>query len=327
MLSVRDGGAQPRARSSIGIALAGLALFAWAPSASAQAPAVAAAGDLVPATKSPSDVREYWTATRMRDALPIEALAGGPLPILDDSPAKRGSAHKAVRHVRRFPNRTHGKVFFHLGAFDYFCSGTSVSAPSHSLVWTAGHCVAEPEALGGSTFATNWMFVPAQRGTKRPFGEWPATSVAAPSQWTDSGGTLGTSDDFRYDFAAATVASNGGQQLEQAVGARGIGFNSPREQTYRAFGYPAESPPAEFDGRHMFKCKSPYSGADNNSNDPKPMRMGCDMTGGSSGGGWIGAGGNLASNVSYGYNGSPNYQYGPYLGGVAQNFYNQVKNG
>jgi hypothetical protein len=326
MLSVRDGGVQPGARSAIGIVLAALALFAWVPVASAQAPPVA---DLVPATKSPSEVREYWTTKRMHDALPIEALAGDPLPVLEDPPAKRGSTgHRAVRHVRRVPNRTHGKVFLTLGGIDYVCSGTSVHSPSQRLVWTAGHCVAEPGPLGSSDFATNWMFVPAQRGTQRPFGTWPATSVAATNQWADSGGTLGTDDDLRYDFGAAKVASNGaGRKLEQVVGARGIKFNSPREQTYRAFGYPAEQPPPEFDGRHMFKCRSAYSGADNTFNDPKPMRMGCDMTGGSSGGGWIGDGGNLVSNVSYGYNGSPGHQYGPYLGNVAQNFYNQVKEG
>jgi hypothetical protein len=50
------------------------------------------------------------------------------------------------------------------------------------------------------------------------------------------------------------------------------------------------------------------------------MGIGCDMTGGSSGGGWI-VGGTLYSENSYGYDNQPNVMYGPYLESVAQSVY------
>ena len=51
------------------------------------------------------------------------------------------------------------------------------------------------------------------------------------------------------------------------------------------------------------------------------MGIGCDMTGGSSGGGWI-VGANLYSVNSYGYSNQPDVMFGPYLDGVAQSVYN-----
>ena len=50
------------------------------------------------------------------------------------------------------------------------------------------------------------------------------------------------------------------------------------------------------------------------------MAIRCDMTGGSSGGGWI-VGGNVYSVNSYGYLTQPNVMYGPYQGSVAQQLY------
>jgi hypothetical protein len=53
------------------------------------------------------------------------------------------------------------------------------------------------------------------------------------------------------------------------------------------------------------------------------MGIDCDMTGGSSGGGWI-AGGSVTSVNSYGYTTLPNVMFGPYQGSVAQSLYTQA---
>jgi hypothetical protein len=55
------------------------------------------------------------------------------------------------------------------------------------------------------------------------------------------------------------------------------------------------------------------------------MRIDCDMTGGSSGGGWI-VGGNVHSVNSYKYTFDPNSMYGPYHGQGAADLYNAVRN-
>ena len=116
----------------------------------------------------------------------------------------------------------------------------------------------------------------------------------------------------------------GGKTLQQRVGGRDIVFGAAREQSYRPTGYPAEDP---FDGEHMYRCKSAYQGADHGQGQPPPMRVRCDMTGGSSGGGWVTTGGDVASVVSYGLTGEPNRLYGPYQGQAARMLYNNVKGG
>jgi V8-like Glu-specific endopeptidase len=345
---VRDGTAQRG--TWIGGTLLALA-FAMGGSAVA-APGAADASSLV--VKAPEKVRDYWTAARMRNAIPAvvpsisapDAATGpdrlgpgadriGPSRVVEPtrpttaalSPAnaKRGGLHKRVRHPRRYPNRTHGKVFFTSGAVDYVCSGTVVRAPSRSLVWTAGHCVYEPGILGGG-FVRNFEFVPGYRKGHRPFGEWPARKLQSTSQWKNSGG-LFSDDGTPFDEGAATVAARHGKHIQNVVGARGIAFNTKRNHTYRAYGYPAEAPPAEFDGRHLFSCTSPYGGADNAYGNPPPMRITCDMTGGSSGGGWVVKDRYIASVVSYGYEGDSTHLYGPYFGNAAEGLYNGVKNG
>ena len=243
--------------------------------------------------------------------------------------AKRGGGalHTEVRRTRRFPARTHGKVFFTQGLLDYVCSGTAVRSPSHSLVITAGHCVYET-GLGGG-YATNWEFVPGYRKGKRPFGEWPAPSskLRTTPGYRDSVPILEFGGDERYDIGAAVVAKRNGKSLQGVIGARGIAFGKSRAQRYRSYGYPAESPPPEFDGRHLFRCDSGLGGNDPNFGDPKPMWIHCDMTGGSSGGGWVIKKRYLVSVNAYGYNGEPNRMYGPYFGEAARSLYDSMKNG
>jgi hypothetical protein len=262
-------------------------------------------------------------AAEPADALAPSLFAGKDVGVAHASGAKRSPLHERVSKTSAYPNRTDGRVFFTLpggppDGGDYSCSGTAVRAPSRSLVWTAGHCVYDPGVLGAG-YATNWEFVPAYNGRK-PFGEWPATSLATTPQWHGTSALGG--GDSAFDFGAATVASRGGRLLQDRIGARSLTFNQPRSQTYTAYGYPAESPPPEFDGRHLFSCRSPYRGSDSSVGPPAPIRISCDMTGGASGGGWMirrGGRAYVASVTSYGYAGQPNYLYGPYQGNVARN--------
>lgn len=275
--------------------------------------------------QSPAEVRQYWTPERMLAALPAEQLLGHRVAMdrsTSAAPARGGSVKRAaVRRTRRFPKRTHGKVFFSQGFLDYVCSATAVEAENRSLVWTAGHCVYEPGMLGGG-FAENWMFVPAYKDGSAPFGEWPARRLYTTPGWRNAA-FIGTLDDYdpRWDLGAAVVAPSDGRDLETAVGARRVAFNRSRDQIYRAFGYPAEQPPAEFDGETMFRCTSPYRGADKSLGSPSPMRISCDMTGGSSGGGWVTKRGRVLSVVSYGYAGDSDSLYGPYQGNAARELY------
>jgi hypothetical protein len=278
--------------------------------------------------ESAAAVRAYWTTVRMRGAEPADALAPSPLKRSDPRPvaargAKRFGLHERVQKTSSYPNRTDGAVFFTLpggppDGGDYECSGTAVRSAGRSLVWTAGHCVFDPGALGAG-YATNWEFVPGYSGKRKPFGEWPASSLATTREW--HGTSILGGGDSAFDLGAASVSPRGGKLLQDRIGARRIAFDQPRDRVYSAFGYPAERPPPEFDGRHLFRCRSPFRGSDRRIGPPASMRISCDMTGGASGGAWVAwrhGRGYVTSVTSYGYDTHPSSLYGPYQGDVAR---------
>ena len=251
--------------------------------------------------KSRAQVVQYWTAERMREAIPADEVKGA-----TGAAQRKALAYPFTRYEPATYNPAHGKVFFSDGAANYVCSGTALSSGNQSVVWTAGHCVNE----GPGSFYTNWAFVPGYKDGAAPYGTWAAANLLTTSAWGNSG-------DFSYDLGAAVVGTNGsGQTLTSVVGSRGIAFNQAAEQHYLSHGYPAAPP---FSGGRMFICEADLGTRDTSAN-PATMGIGCDMTGGSSGGGWV-AGNNVLSVNSYGYTTEPNVMYGPYQGSVAQNLY------
>jgi hypothetical protein len=279
---------------------AGFLLLAFALLALLSTPAQAAQTAATKVVKqSRAEVVEYWTAERMRNAIPLD--------IVDAAVAKKKPrrAYPFTRYEPTTYNPAHGKVFFSDGAANYVCSGTALTSGNESVVWTAGHCVNE----GPGAFYTNWAFVPAYKDGARPHGTWTARELLTTSAWGNGG-------DFGYDLGAAVVNTNGGATLTDTVGSRGIGFNQAAEQHYLSHGYPAAPP---FSGGRMFICEADL-GTRDTSADPPTMGIGCDMTGGSSGGGWV-VGNDVLSVNSYGYSNQPDVMYGPYQGAVAQQLY------
>jgi V8-like Glu-specific endopeptidase len=189
------------------------------------------------------------------------------------------------------------------------CSGTSVRAPSKRLVITAGHCVFDAGAT--DRWATNWMFVPGKKDGNEPYGRWTAKRLATTSGWKGGG-------NLHFDVGAAVMKRKDGRKLQNVVGGRGIAFGRGRNQTFDAYGYPAKSP---FTGGRLWHCKS--GNVDNDDppgRGPRTMGISCDMTGGSSGGGWV-VGGKVESVVSYGYALSIDRLYGPYFGSAVRHLY------
>jgi hypothetical protein len=249
--------------------------------------------------QSRAEVVEYWTAERMRNAIPLD--------VVDGAVAKKRPrlAYPFTRYEPETYNPAHGKVFFSDGASNYVCSGTALASGNESVVWTAGHCVNE----GPGGFYTNWAFVPAYRDGARPHGTWTARELLTTSAWGNSG-------DFGYDLGAAVVNTNGGATLTDTVGSRGAAFNQSASQHYLSHGHPAAPP---FNGERMYVCEADL-GTRDNSASPATLGIGCDMTGGSSGGGWV-VGNAVLSVNSYGYSNQPDVMYGPYQGSVAQQLY------
>jgi len=256
-------------------------------------------------------VQHYWTAERMRTARPADRVLSGTFAPAAKPKKKLAAAVQVPPPYTSQPTSTNGKVFFTEGGVNYVCSGTALLSGNKSVVWTAGHCVND----GAGTFHTNWAFVPAYADGSRPYGTWTARSLLTTAGWNNSG-------DFSYDNGAAVVSLNGGQALTDVVGGRNPSFSYARNQTYVSHGYPAAPP---FDGQRLWTCTSPLIYDDTSANPPT-MGIDCDMTGGSSGGGWT-VNGSLESVNSYGYTTLPNVMFGPYQGTVSQSLYTQASSG
>jgi hypothetical protein len=248
--------------------------------------------------KSRADVVAYWTADRMRSAIPLDVVRGG-------AGKRAPAAFSFTSYEPATYNPAHGKVFFSDGAVNFMCSGTALTSGNGSVVWTAGHCVNR----GPGGFFTNWAFVPAYKDGARPYGTWTARTLLTTAAWQQSG-------DISYDVGAAVVNTTGGRTLTATVGSRGVAFNQAAEQHYLSHGYPAAPP---FTAGRMYICESDLATRDTLASAPT-MGIGCDMTGGSSGGGWV-VGNDVLSVNSYGYPTRPDVMYGPYQGAAAQQLY------
>jgi hypothetical protein len=254
-----------------------------------------AAGAVGNAT-SASAIGKYWTDARMKSAKPREkARPGG---------GGGGSTAASHEYVGAYPTQQ-GKVFFSEGASNYVCSGTSVATnASTAIVWTAGHCVWDD--AGG--YVTNFMFVPAYKDGVAPVGKFAAAGAGA---LHTSASWAGPGDLFGADVGAVQVVNTvtGGPSLASVAPGRSIMFDAPTNGTYHAYGYPAAG---KFNGQRLQVCDSKLVQRDTSST-PATLGIACDMTGGSSGGGWLTDANVLVSNVSYGYQSLKNVLFGPYL--------------
>lgn len=296
-----------------GVALATLVIIAAASPAPASGPDVASRA----VAQVPAEVREYWTPARMRAAEPaaLQFSAAG----TRSNRAARARAVETGGDHTDFPTRAHGRIFFTIQGGsdpgDFVCSGTVADSPAQTIVWTAGHCVNDAEFGGG--FATNWTFVPGYRHGQRPFGTWFARELYTTRGWRDN-------INIRLDLGAAAVSRDGqGRGIEDVVGGLELAFGRPRDQLFTAFGYPTIPTlfRPEFDGERLWSCTSPRTADDNPpGSGPAPMRIDCDMTGGSSGGSWV-AGGRIQSVTSYAYARDFTHLYGPYQGSIAEDLF------
>jgi hypothetical protein len=277
-------------------------------------------------------VDRYWTPARMAGAkhvtasppprplttTPAEVDGGDEVtipPVPPAGPTPKATAVSAP--YGEYPAKLNGKVFFSdVKGTDYECSGTAVSSDNKSVVWTAGHCVHQGS---GGEFHRNWVFVPGYLAGAAPDGRWSARKLLTTDDWAEKG-------DYRQDFGAAVVRPLGGQRLAERIGGHGMLFNASRDQTWTVFGYPGTGP---FDGTRQYMCVSNRL-ADDYPSGPGPatLKIACDMTAGSSGGGWLvglsGGYGKVNSVMSYSYD-DVGMSYGSYQGDEAFALYNAAK--
>ncbi|MFI8190223.1 trypsin-like serine peptidase [Streptomyces sp. NPDC085946] len=260
-------------------------------------------------------------------------------------PAPRPVDAQAVPASYHANAPTAGKVFFDSPEGTMVCSATVVEDPANpgksNLVWTAGHCVHAGQKGG---WYRNIAFVPSYNDAGRsareladatredvaPYGVWWGDWAQTSDQWIERGGATG-GDGAAYDFAVIHVTpeeGSGGKSLEETVGsALPVDFRAPavpQVESVTAIGYPAAPP---YDGETLFRCQDRPGRLSIDAADPTMYRIGCSMTAGSSGGGWVATGSDgrpaLVSNTSIGPVTS-GWLAGPRLGAEAKGVYDAV---
>ena len=174
---------------------------------------------------------------------------------------------------------------------NFVCSAASIGP---NAVWTAGHCVNNgvtgPSDGANDGWSTNILFCPSydstQGGVNPSAGCWGSTTPASFTGWTEGGPVF--NPNFDYDFGAvdttfASIAPASGF-IGNFTGWLGLGWNWGNVH-WISLGYPQGAP---FTGGKIEVCASSYGYSDSGgSTTPDSHAMGCDMTGGSSGGPWI----------------------------------------
>jgi hypothetical protein len=244
-------------------------------------------------------VVDYWTPARMKSAIPVGKQR-------DAQKGKPGGGTSGGTAVQETAQPRFGKVFFTEGNSNFVCSGTATTSGNGDVVTTAGHCV----NAGPGAFVTNFAFVPAYANGQAPFGTWTAQTLLTTEQWRTAG-------DFDYDVGFAVMNENAANRsLTEVVTGYPISFNQARGLAYKAYGYPAARP---FDGQTLWSCSGTV--VQDTFGGSTDQGLACNMTGGSSGGGWI-ANGSLNSVTSFGYTKIKNVLWGPYFGSDIQATYN-----
>jgi len=251
-------------------------------------------------------IEGLWKPDRMKSAKEADktvstkdaAAAEG---VSDPEPAQvRAVGEKTPYHENAAPV---GKVFFDSPEGPAVCSGTVIKDVNHpgksNLVWTAGHCV---HAGSDGGWFRNLVFVPAYNDLGKseaelsnanaaeiaPYGNWWADWASTSNGWIEGGSQSG-GDGAAYDYAVLHVKpEQGAKSLEETVGnALDVDFSAPSAAEagrMGAWGYPAAPP---YNGLQMFKCLDAPGRFSLSPSLPTMYRIGCSMTGGSSGGGWF----------------------------------------
>ncbi|AXK33374.1 hypothetical protein DVA86_12620 [Streptomyces armeniacus] len=256
-------------------------------------------------------IDDFWNRDRMDDAEENDRKRD-----VDDSDIDQGVTDpvpdpvKAAAVPSPYTDKAPpvGKIFMETPEGSMVCSGSVVKDPKNpgksNLVATAGHCVHGGQGKG---WFRNVVFVPhfnskglgqaelesAPKTDIAPHGVFWAQHARTTDHWIENGATQGGSG-APQDFAVLKVKpeDGGSKSLEETVGkAVTVNFKTPGVKnipTLTARGYPAAPP---FTGEKMYACQDKPSRLSLDTSQPTMYRIGCTMTGGSSGGPWLSADG------------------------------------
>lgn len=269
-----------------------------------------------------SIIKAYWTADRLKSALPTPApKAGGGAPRAV-SDAKSANLAAPVAPKLAGVNQvafTHaeGKVFYRnpVTGLNYSCSAGTVNSGKRRLVITAGHCV---HGGKGRQWMQNWVFYPGYQFGAGPAGAFPAWQLWTKNAWIND-------SNYSYDYAVAITQTNAaGWRVVDRVGGNGLTVN-PGRPFVTAIAYPQNFA----GGEQQAFCQVTLARRSIFNADQK---LNCDMRFGASGGPWIrdysdaSTLGWIVSNQSYSLNADGSGpEYGPYYDDAMTSLYNSAE--
>ena len=202
------------------------------------------------------------------------------------------------------PIRNEGKLYMAFGQKLFVCTATVVASKTHTVIFTAGHCIYNKK-LG---FASRVAFFPASFGGYNAHGFWAGTRIITNGQWVHR-------TNEKFDYAAIKMAGPQGP-IGSVVGESGLALNAGRRHRELALGYPNNLGGTQV----MWACASRLIGDDpfDHGRGKKNIAIGCNMSHGCSGGGWqITRKGrfyvNSVSSYFYATKRFNNILFGPYL--------------
>ncbi len=244
------------------------------PAPEVRAPAGAARGGAAPSFAeylARGDFPEAWRSMERMDGRP-EAMDDGVVGPQDGAHYgyTRYPGNLYTSQWKAAPWNKIGKLYFTTpsGGSSY-C--TANVASGNSVLVTAAHCV----YTRGQGFNSNFVFVPADRYGVAPYGKYGWQSATVLNNWINDGGR-------RWDVAVIKLAGeqSSGRPVTDYVGWLGRSWNQPYVQYTYSHGYASN-----ISTQYTSICRGYTYSSGNEGTDV--LVQGCDMTYGSSGGGWL----------------------------------------
>ena len=316
-------------RSKAAVAAALLTVLALLPLAVAPV----AAGDSKDKAKAEHErIVKYWTAERIAERQAARLRPDGRRQVRAARPGHRtppgGGVVKGASWTGGGPvvQRT-GKVLFTMDGGNWVCSASAItdSRSSHSLVLTAGHCAYdEVNERSRRTGPTSPRSIPRRRSPapSRPSAAGPPLASSSTTATRPRAASTPRPPSTTSRSRSSGRAARRNTQLD-ALGTYGIAYPAiSTGGSVHSFGYPAAG---KYKGKDLTYCAGPTFNDPNNGN--LTWGIACNMTGGSSGGPWLGgftnSAGTATSLNSYGYSGLSN-MYGPKFNSNTQAVFNRA---
>ena len=246
------------------------------------------------AASSPAGKAEPGANKAAREAFPEEwgdtVVPHPEFPESADSPAVQMDGTKGVfdsyiinnwlAAQKIYPHKWVGRLSFKTPGGTSYCSATAISG--NNFV-TAAHCVYDTT---NNLWYSNWVFAPAYRAGKTPYGKFSATGCTILTNWINLTGSFSINGWTKFDVAVCTVGLNGGgKTLNQAVGYAGRQWNYGYKRHFFDMGYPfrdTNNVTLTNAGKYLRTCV-----AESLQQATDVLAMGCDLGPGISGGPWL----------------------------------------